>query len=351
VTLLDRTLAAIPSPDEAAALETQRRLDGKTKPRGSLGLLEALACRLGAARGAPPEPFRKAIVVLGADHGVADEGVSAYPAEVTAQMLLNFARGGAAINVLARAADARVVVADLGTRTPPVGTDAILSRRIGPGTRSFTRGPAMTADEARRAIEAGVEIATTLADEGITLLGIGEMGIGNTTAASAITAALLEVPPEEAVGRGTGVDDAGLARKREAVRRALEVNRPDPRAPLDVLAKVGGFEIAGLLGVVLGAAARRVPVVVDGFIATSAALLAVRLAPRAAGFLVAGHRSAEPGHRLLLGALGLEPLLALDLRLGEGTGAALAMGLCEAAARVVTEMATFAAAGVTDAGV
>jgi nicotinate-nucleotide--dimethylbenzimidazole phosphoribosyltransferase len=351
MTELERIRARVVAPDAAVADAARRLLDGKTKPRGSLGRIEELAVWYAAVRAdaAPPLPA-KAIVVMGGDHGVADEGVSAYPAEVTRQMMRNFADGGAAINVLARQAQARVVVVDMGTRAPAVDHPSILSRRIGDGTASFVRGPAMTRAQAERAIAVGVELASALADEGVTLLGIGEMGIGNSSAASAITAALLNVAPAEVVGRGTGVDDAGLARKLEAVRRGLEVNRPDGRDPVDVLAKMGGFEIAGLAGVVLGAAARRVAVVVDGFIAGAAALAAVRLCPAARGHLAAGHCSVEPGHRLVLNALDLRPLLTLDLRLGEGTGAALALALVEAGVRVLGEMATFAGAGVTDAG-
>jgi nicotinate-nucleotide--dimethylbenzimidazole phosphoribosyltransferase len=350
MTLLRQTVAAIAVPDAEVARATQALLDGKTKPRRSLGRLEDLACQIAAIRGLPAPPLpRPAIVVMAADHGVTEEGVSAYPAEVTAQMLANFARGGAAINVLARQAGARLLVVDLGTRAAPEAA-GVVSRRIGPGTRNFTRGPAMTAAEAVQALETGIALAGGLADDGADLIGLGEMGIGNTTAASALTAALLGLPPAEVTGRGTGIDDATWHRKVEAVRRALEVNRPDPADPLAVLAALGGFEIAGLAGVALGAAARRLPVLVDGFIAGVAALVAMRLAPAVAGYLLASHRSVEVGHRAVLAALGARPLLDLDLRLGEGTGAALALPLVEAALRLVHEMATFAAAGVSDTG-
>jgi nicotinate-nucleotide--dimethylbenzimidazole phosphoribosyltransferase len=346
---LDQTRARIVAPEAALALEAQRRLDDKTKPRRSLGRLEDLACELAAATGTvcPPLP-RKAIVVMAADHGVADEGVSAYPAEVTAQMLLNFARGGAAINVLARQVDARLVVVDLGTRVA-VQAPGVLDRRVGPGTRNFTRGPAMSEAEAVCALESGIAVADALADGGIGLVGLGDMGIGNTTAASALTAAFTGLEPEEVTGRGTGVDDAGWARKVRAIVQALAVNAP-LGDPLQTLARLGGFEIAGLAGVVLGAAARRVPVIVDGFITAAAALAAVRLAPAARGYLIASHRSVEVGHRALLAALGTRPLLDLELRLGEGSGAALAMPLVEAALRIQAEMATFASAGVSDSG-
>ena len=351
MTLLEQTLAAIPEPDLAAAAEAQRRLDAKTKPRGSLGRLEELACVLAAVQRTPsPRAASKAVVVMAADHGVADEGVSAYPQEVTAQMVANFARGGAAINVLARQAGARVVVVDMGMKAPVAGLPGVLDRRVGPGTRNLARGPAMARDEAVRAMEAGIAVAADLAADGVDVVAIGEMGIANSTAASALTAALTGAPPADVTGRGTGIDEAAHRRKIDVVRRALAANRVDPADPLGTLAALGGFEIAGLAGVVLGAAARRVPIVVDGFIASAGALAAARLAPRAAGALVAAHRSVEAGHAAVLRALDLRPLLELDLRLGEGTGAALALHLVDAAARVVAEMATFDAAGVTDAG-
>ena len=345
---LTETCSSITAPDEAAAREAQRLLDDKTKPRRSLGRLEDLACRIAAARGTPTPPLpTKAVVVMAADHGVADEGVSAYPAEVTAQMLLNFARGGAAINVLCRQAGARLVVVDMGTRTA-TGAAGVLDRRIGPGTRNFTTGPAMTGAEAVAALEAGIEIAASLARDGVDLIGLGDMGIGNTTAASALTAAFTGLDPQEVTGRGTGIDDAGWTRKVSAIRRALAVNEGGDA--LEIAAKLGGFEILGLAGVTLGAAARRVPVVVDGFITAAAALVAVRLAPAVAGYLIASHRSVEVGHRALLAALKTLPLLDLELRLGEGSGAALAMPLVESALRVLHEMATFSSAGVSDSG-
>jgi nicotinate-nucleotide--dimethylbenzimidazole phosphoribosyltransferase len=346
---LDEIRAHIVAPDAELARQAQRALDDKTKPRRSLGRLEDVACQVAATRGtALPALPTKAVVVMAADHGVADEGVSAYPAEVTAQMLLNFARGGAAINVLARHAGARLVVADLGTRVA-VDAPGVLDRRIGPGTRNLATGPAMTRSEAIQALEAGIGIAETLAGEGVDLIGLGDMGIANTTAASALTAAFTGLAPEEVTGRGTGIDDAGWSRKVSAIRRALTANPPGPD-PLDTAAALGGFEILGLAGVTLGAAARRVPVVVDGFITAAAALVAVRLAPAAAGYLIASHRSVEVGHRALLEALGTKPLLDLELRLGEGSGAALAMPLIEAAVRLLHEMATFSSAGVSDTG-
>ena len=346
---LETTLASVQPVDPAVAARTQSLLDVKTKPRRSLGRLEDLACRLAAARGvAVPEVPEPAVVVMAGDHGVAEEGVSAYPAEVTAQMVANFARGGAASNVLARHASAEVVVVDMGVSVP-VALPGVRAVSIARGTRNMAREPAMTLAQARAALEAGIALAGELADEGITLIALGEMGIANTTAASALAARLTGAEPAEVVGRGTGIDDAGLARKREVLSRALALHR-DAREPLDVLACLGGLEIAGLAGVTLGAAARRVPVLLDGFITSAAALVAVRLCPAVAGYLVASHRSVEPGHRRVLDALGLTPLLELELRLGEGTGAALALPLAAAAIRVLREMATFADAGVSDSG-
>jgi nicotinate-nucleotide--dimethylbenzimidazole phosphoribosyltransferase len=351
MSVLAETCAQIVPVDRAAAAQVQRRLDDKTKPRRSLGQLEELAGRIAAIRRtAELEPPRKAVVVMGADHGVAEEGVSAYPQEVTRQMLLNFARGGAAINVLARHAEARVIVVDMGVREPVPTTPEIRVQRIGAGTANFTRGPAMTRAQAIEALETGIRIADELATAGLTVIATGDMGIGNTTAASALTAVFTAAAPEAVTGRGTGIDDEGLRRKLDAIRRGLAVNRPDPRDAVDVLSKVGGFEIAGLAGVILGSAARRIPVVLDGFITGAAALAGVRLAPHAAEYLIASHRSVEAGHRVILDALGVRPLLDLDLRLGEGSGAALALHLIDAAVRIVREMATFAAAGVSDAG-
>jgi len=354
VSRLRETIAGIAAVDPAVGAETQRLLDEKTKPRRSLGRLEDLACRFAAIRGTPVPPMpEKALVVMAADHGVVSRGVSAYPQEVTAQMLANFASGGAGVNVLARQAGARVIVVDMGVIAAPSHLPAVLARRIGPGTKDFTAGPAMSRDEAEAALEVGIALAAELARDGITLLGIGEMGIGNTTAASALTACLTGASVREVTGRGTGIDAATLARKVAIVEEALAVNRlapPGSADPLDVLARLGGFEVAGLAGVVLGAAAARVPVLVDGFIAAAAALVATRLAPRAEDYLIASHLSVEAGHAHLLRALGLVPLLDLELRLGEGTGSALAMGLVDAALRILHEMASFAEAGVADSG-
>jgi len=332
-------------------MQAQARMDNKTKPRGSLGRLEELACRLASIYGTPdPALPDKAVVVMAADHGSGEEGVSAYPQEVTVQMVRNFAAGGAAINVLARLQQARVIVVDMGTKAPLDGLAQVRSHRLGAGTANFTRGPAMSREVAVRALEFGIALATELHETGVGLLAVGEMGIANTTAASAITAAFLGQSPEQVTGRGTGVDDDRLRRKVWAVGRALAVNRPNAADPLDVSAKVGGFEIAGLAGVILGAAARKVPVVLDGFITGAAALVAVGLCPAAREYLIASHRSTEPGHAFILRHLDLRPLLDLDMRLGEGTGAVLALNLADASLRLLREMATFEAAGVTDAG-
>jgi nicotinate-nucleotide--dimethylbenzimidazole phosphoribosyltransferase len=351
VSALEAICARIAPSDDAIGAQTQLLLDDKTKPRRSLGRLEELACRVASIRGlVRPQVGPKCIVVMGADHGIAEEGVSAYPAAVTRQMLLNFAAGGAAINALARHVGADVVVVDMGVREALPADCGVEQRRIAAGTANFARGPAMSRADAARAVEAGIEIAERAIDRGVVLLGLGEMGIGNTASASALASVLTRSAVAEVTGRGTGIDDVGLARKIALIERGLEVNRPDASDPLGVLARVGGFEIAGLVGVTLAGAAARVPVVVDGFIASTAALVATRLAPAARGCLIAAHRSVERGHGRVLEELGAEPLLDLRMRLGEGTGAALAMGLVDAALRVLAEMASFAAAGVSDSG-
>jgi nicotinate-nucleotide--dimethylbenzimidazole phosphoribosyltransferase len=348
--LIERTAARVPAFDAEAAAAAQRALDGKTKPRGSLGRLEEVACRLAGIRGeAEIGSLEPAVVVCAADHGIAAEGVSAYPQEVTEQMLRNFAAGGAAVCVLARRAGARLVVADLGVRRR-LADPAILDRRVRAGTANAAEGPAMSEAEMRRAVAAGIGLADDLAANGIGLVAAGEMGIGNTTAASALTAVLTRAKPEAVCGRGTGLDEAGVERKRAAVWRALEANRVSAWDPLGAVAGVGGLEIAALVGLVLGCAANRVPVLVDGFITTAAALAAVCVQERCATALIASHLSPEPGHRLLLDVLHLDPLLDLGMRLGEGSGAALALPIAAAAAALLGEMASFEGAGVSDAG-
>lgn len=337
---------AIAAPRPGAAAEALRHLDTLTKPPGSLGRLEELAARLVALTGAAPRVSRPVIFTFAADHGVAAEGVSAYPQSVTAQMVENFLRGGAAVNALARDCGARVVVADFGVASVIGGSETLMRCSLGAGTANMTCGPAMSRQHAATAIERGAQLAMDAIDGGADLVATGDMGIGNTTAASAITAAITGAPAEAVTGRGTGVDDEGWRRKVNAVRRALDVNRPDRRDGIDVLAKVGGFEIGGLVGVILGGAARRVPVALDGFIAGAAALVATTLAPASVHAIFASHRSAERGHDHALAHLGLVPYLDLGLRLGEGTGAALFVHLARAAGRVYTEMATFKSAGV-----
>lgn len=361
---LQQTINSISRLPADAAGRAQARLDSLTKPPGSLGRLEEIARQLVAITGKErPSVRRKSVIVMAGDHGVTAEGVSAYPQAVTAQMVLNFLRGGAAINVLARHAGARLVVVDIGVNAEfpsnpqPADTSGnveFLRRKVAPGTRNFAREAAMTRDEAVAALTTGIEVAEAEIARGAELIATGDMGIGNTAASSAIVAAMTGQPVAKVTGRGTGINDAGLANKTEVIGRALTLHNLTPHsAPatsdaLDLLAKVGGLEIAGLAGVILGAAAARRPVVLDGFISGAAALIAAGLAPDVAQFCFAAHRSVEAGHRAMLETLGLKPIMDLDLRLGEGTGAALAMHLIEASAKFYNEMATFAEAGVAE---
>jgi len=309
--------------DRSLMQQAQVRLDHLTKPLGSLGRLESLATQIvGITRDATPRLSQKAIITMAADHGVAHEGVSAYPQVVTQQMVANFLRGAAAINVLARHVGARVVVVDMGVAGELPPHPDLVSRKIGHGTGNITRGPAMTREQACAAIQAGCDLVEREIARGADIVGTGDMGIGNTTASSAITAAMTGAPVEAVTGRGTGLTDAARARKVQLIQRALELHRPDAADPLEVLAKVGGFEIAGIAGIILGAAQARRPVVIDGFISGAAALIAAGLQPRVKEYLIASHLSQEPGHRMVLEHLGLSPLLDLNLRLGEGTGAA-----------------------------
>jgi nicotinate-nucleotide--dimethylbenzimidazole phosphoribosyltransferase len=346
---LQELIAAVHPLDDDAMEAARRRQDQLTKPQGSLGRLEEISIQVAGMVGSatPPDLQRKLVVVMAGDHGVVAQGVSAYPQDVTAQMVLNFLRGSAAINVFSRQAGARVRVVDMGIAADLPAQPRLTVRKVGRGTANLAVGPAMTRGQAEQSIRAGAEIINEEIGRGLDILATGDMGIGNTTPSAAIAAAILGVPAEEVVGRGTGVDEAGLKRKIEAVRRGLAVNRPDGGDGLDVLAKVGGFEIGGLAGAMLAAAAGRKPVVIDGFISGASAMIAVRLAPAVQGYLIAGHVSVERGHRLMLNWLQLRPLLDLELRLGEGTGAVLAMHLVEAACRSLTEMATFDEAGVS----
>jgi len=342
--------------DAVAAARAAARLDRLTKPLGSLGRLEALAVQLAGITGlAMPRVERPVVVVFAGDHGVTAQGVSAYPSDVTAQMVANFARGGAAINVLARLAGAEVVVVDVGVAGPIPGLgDApanggarLVQARIADGTRDMTDVPAMTRDETLAAVDAGRAIVAELVGTGCDALVVGEMGIGNTTAASALTAVMTGRSVAEVTGRGTGLDDAAVRHKIEVIEAALERRRPDAADPIGALADVGGLEIAALAGAILAAAEARLPVVLDGFITGAAALVAAAIAPELPARLIAGHASAEPGHQVVLDRLGLSPLLALDLRLGEGSGAALALPLLRAATEILAEMATFDDAGVS----
>lgn len=343
--------------DEVAMAAARRRLDGLTKPPGSLGRLEDLAVQLAGIAGEPAPTFtRRTVVVAAADHGIASRGVSAYPSAVTGQMVANFVAGGAAINVLAGLVGADVLVVDAGVAEPlPVaerppaaaGRVRMQSSPIRRGTADMSAGPAMTRAEAETAIDLGLSIAQDLAASGTRIVAVGEMGIGNTTAASAIVAVLTGAAVADVTGTGTGLDDAGRARKIELIERSLEVNRPDRADPVGVLAAVGGLEIAVLVGLMLGGAAARLPVVLDGFITGAAALVATALCPGLPPRLIASHRSPEPGHAIVLERLGARPLLDLELRLGEATGAALALGLIDAACAVRDGMATFTTAGVS----
>lgn len=350
MTLLEKTIAAIKEPDRAAAAAARERQDSLTKPRGSLGALEEISIRIAGMTGdARPHLGPGAVFVMAGDHGVCEEGVSAFPQAVTPQMVQNFASGGAAINVLARAAGARVVVTDVGVASDLAQAPGLYLKKVGRGTRNMAKGPAMARGEAARAVEAGIEVfEAELAREPFGIAATGDMGIGNTTSSAAIAAVMARAPVRAVAGRGTGIDDAALERKVAAIERAIALNAPDPADALGVLAAVGGFEIGAIAGTILAAAARRMPVLVDGFISGAGALIAAGLCPAAVGYMIAAHRSAEPGHGAILGALGLEPLLDLGLRLGEGTGAALAMPICAAACKVLDEMATFGEAGVSE---
>ena len=349
-------LVALGPLDQVAMAATAEHLDRLTKPAGSLGRLEDLAVQLAGIAGVapPPVPEPVAVAVFAGDHGVVAAGVTPWPQEVTAQMVANFCAGGAAINVLARMAGARVVVVDVGVATdipePGGGPDQpeLIRERVAAGTASLADGPAMTPEQARAALDVGVRVAERLVSEGARCLVTGDMGIGNTTPSAALIAALTGRRAREVTGRGTGVDDLRLARKVAVVERAVGRIAGRDLDPINVLSELGGLEIAALAGFIVGGAARRVPVIVDGVIACAALVVAATVAPPALPFVIAGHRSAEPGASAALAHLGLEPLLDLGLRLGEGTGACLAVPLVQAAARVVSEMATFDAAGVTD---
>jgi len=347
---LSQILKQIKPLDREAMEEAQSRQDELTKPRGSLGRLEELSIKVAGIKGKIVRGFEhKAIVTMAADHGVVEEGVTLYPQEVTKQMVFNFLNGGAGINVLARLTGARVVVVDMGVIGGFEPHPNLICKMIDFGTRNMAKGPAMNRQQALDAIESGIEIIEDEIAKGLDIVGTGDMGLGNTSASSAIGAAITGESVEKVTGRGEGLDDEQLAHKIKVVQKALAINKPDPQDPIDVLAKVGGFEIGGLAGVMLGAAAHRIPVVIDGFISGAAALIATGLAPGLKDYLIAAHLSAESGHRFLLEYLGLTPLLSLEMRLGEGTGAALGIAVVEAAVKTLAEMATFTEAGVSQA--
>lgn len=330
----------------AAARTRQNQL---TKPLGSLGFLENISVDIaGMTEKIAPELTRKSVILMAADHGVAREGVSPYPQEVTPQMVMNFLNKGAAINVLTRQAKSDVLIVDIGVNYDFKNTPGILHRKVAWGTENMLNGPAMTLQQAESAIQVGMDVTDEAIDRGMQLTATGEMGIGNTTPSAAITAVLCGRSAAEVTGRGTGLDDAGLVRKVRIIEHSIEVNRPDPNDPLDILCKLGGLEIAGMAGVVIAAAARRVPIVLDGLISTVSAAIAVELVPQTRDYLIAGHQSEEIGHRILLEKLGLRPLIQLNMRVGEGTGAALAFHLIDASLNLLRDMATYDQAGVSN---
>ncbi len=346
---INHVIANIKPLDEKAIEEARRRQNNLTKPHGSLGQLESLSIQVAGIKGNPrPRIIHKVIFTLAGDHGVTQTGVSAYPSEVTPQMVYNFLRGGAAINVLARQVGARVVVADLGVASVLERHPQLKDKKVAMGTHNMAERPAMSREEAIRSIEAGIELVEEELTKGIDILGTGDMGIGNTTSSSAITATLTGADVTTVTGRGTGLDEEGWGRKVKVIQKALALNRPDPKDAIDVLSKVGGFEIGGIVGVILAGARYQIPVVIDGFISGAAALIAASLSPQVKPCLIASHQSAEPGHKKILEHLGPIPLLNLNMRLGEGTGAALGIFLVEASLKILDEMATFAEAEVSE---
>lgn len=347
--LLDETVNRIRPVDRTVEDAARMRQNSLTKPPGSLGVLEEIGIRIAGMKGTPrPRISYKTIITMAGDHGVSEAGVSAYPKEVTAQMVHNFLNGGAAINVLARHIDSSVLVVDMGVASDMPDDPRLLSKKIGYGTKNMACEPAMTREQAIRSVEAGIKVVNDEVENGLDIVGTGDMGIGNTTPSAAITSAVTGLTPYEATGRGTGIDDSAFENKVRAIEEALSLHNPDPKDGLDLLTKIGGFEIGGIAGVIIGAAANRVPVVIDGFISGAGALIASVLAPQCKDYLIASHLSVEKGHKAQLKQLGLKPLLDLNLRLGEGTGAAIAIGLVEASCKILDEMATFEEAGVSN---
>jgi nicotinate-nucleotide--dimethylbenzimidazole phosphoribosyltransferase len=347
--LLDKTLKSIKPLNKLAMEQARQRQDNLTKPRGSLGLLEALSVQIAGIQEKPlPSIKCKAIIIMAADHGVVSDGVSLYPQEVTRQMVYNFLNGGAAINVLAQQIGARVIVVDMGVIGGFPPTPGLICKMIDFGTRNMCLEPAMTRSQAINCLEAGIEVVENEVSRGLDILGTGDMGIGNTTAASAIIAAITGEPVKNIAGRGTGLNDSQLSHKIQIIEKALNYNRPDVNDAIDVLSKVGGFEIGGLAGAMIAGAASRIPVVVDGFISSSAALIATRLCPMVKDYLIAAHLSAEKGHTAYLNHMKVKPLLDFGMRLGEGTGAALGIFIAESAVNLLVNMSTFEQASVSD---
>jgi nicotinate-nucleotide--dimethylbenzimidazole phosphoribosyltransferase len=347
--LLYKTAAAIAPLDKRAMLVMQKRLDNLAKPKDSLGKLERVAQQIAGIRHDPyPQVVSKAAVLMAADHGVAAQNVSAYPQEVTVQMLMNFAGGGAAMNVLMEQLGGRLYIVDIGVANDFRPHPAIIDRKIRPGTADISQGPAMSKEEAAAAVEVGIEMARQAVLDGAQMIAIGEMGIANTTPSAALACFYTDLAPQEIVGRGTGIDDERLQNKQNAVSRALQLNRYGKDDSLGVLSQLGGLEIAGLCGVILGTAAAQKPLIMDGFISSAAAICACQLAPLAKDYIIGSHLSFEPGHKAVLDYLQIEPLLFLDMRLGEGTGAALAMRIIDSVFLLLANMATFESAGVAE---
>lgn len=348
---LTKTLTQIQPVDFFLVETAQKRLDNLTKPQGSLGKLEELAKQIVSIAGTmTPCLEKKVIFTMAGDHGVCEEGISLFPAAVTPQMVYNFIRGGAGINVLARHVGARVIVVDMGVAVDLEMQQGLVIKKVGYGTKNIAKGPAMSRGDAVLAIERGIEaFEQELEANGLDICGCGDMGIGNTTPSSAIVAAITSAKVEEVTGRGTGIGDVAWQRKVAIIKQALAINQPDRADGIDVLAKVGGFEIGGLCGVILASAAAKKPVVIDGFISTAAALIAYLLKPAASQYMIAGHASVEKGQQAALKMIGLKPILDLQMRLGEGTGAALAMSIVDAGVKILTQMSTFEEAGVSEA--
>jgi nicotinate-nucleotide--dimethylbenzimidazole phosphoribosyltransferase len=347
--LLNRTIKAIKPLDKTAMAKASARQDMLTKPQGSLGRLEEISIRLAGIQGKPiPVIKNKAIITMAGDHGVVAEKVGNFPQEVTPQMVLNFVHGGAAINVISRQIGARVVVVNMGVAGDLPANIPVVNKLVAKGTKNIAKGPAMTEAQAIQSIEAGIQVVNAEIDKGLDIVGTGDMGIGNTTPSAAICSVMTGQSVAKVTGRGTGLSDEQLQHKIEVIEKAILINKTDPKNGLEVLTKLGGFEIGGIAGVILGAAARGVPVVVDGFISGAGALIAEAIAPKAREYMFLGHLSVEPGHKIMADKLGLKPIVTLDLRLGEGTGAAIGIFIAETSAKILAEMATFGEAGVSE---